>query len=309
MTFPTLLLTDTASLYFRAFYGVPDRAPEGSPPVNAIRGLLDMLATLVTNVAPTELVCCWDDDWRPAFRVAALPSYKAHRLASTSGEAEEVPDRLAPQVPVIAELLDAIGVWRMGAAGMEADDVIGTLATRHRSRLPVTVVTGDRDLFQLVGTDGAVTVLYTGKGGVRAPDIVDCAWLQSKYGIADGAAYELMATLRGDASDGLPGVAGVGEKTAAQLASTYGTLEAVRAAASDPASALGPAVRRALTASSDYLDVAPLVVRVVRDAPLEPGPYPLPTRVADPQRVLDIASRYDIASPLNRLLAALRVEV
>ena len=155
------MLLDAASLYFRAFYGVPTSVttPDGRP-INAVRGFLDMTARLLTTHGPDRLVACWDDDWRPAFRVEALPSYKAHRVAPEGGE--EVPDELSPQVPVLVEVLAAAGIDRVGAPGYEADDVIGTLATRARG--PVDVVTGDRDLFQLVDDDRGIRVLYTARG-------------------------------------------------------------------------------------------------------------------------------------------------
>ena len=164
-----LMLLDTASLYFRAYYGVPETltAPDGTP-VNAIRGLLDMIARLVRARHPGQLVACMDADWRPAFRVAAIPSYKAHRVGPDGGE--EVPPALAAQVPVIEEVLAAAGVAMAGAPGYEADDVIGTLAARAAG--PVEIVTGDRDLFQLVDDERPVHVLYTaaragqaGRGG------------------------------------------------------------------------------------------------------------------------------------------------
>ncbi|MFP5283159.1 MAG: flap endonuclease, partial [Actinomycetes bacterium] len=149
-----LLLLDTASLYFRAFYGVPDslRAPDGRP-VNAVRGLLDSIARLTETYHPSHLACCWDNDWRPAWRVELLPSYKAHRvadagqtvvaeMASSAGTAgESAPDDLAPQVPMILDVLAALGVAVVGADGYEADDVIGTLATD--ASMPVDIVTGD----------------------------------------------------------------------------------------------------------------------------------------------------------------------
>src|SRR5512142_1333376 len=151
----SLMLLDTPSLYFRAFYGVPESvtAPDGRP-VNAVRGLLDFIGFLVERHRPGRLVACMDADWRPAFRVALLPSYKAHRLAPTGGET--VPDALTPQVPVIEALLDAIGIAHVGVDGFEADDVIATLA--HRCTEPVDVVTGDRDLFQLVRDDKPVRI-------------------------------------------------------------------------------------------------------------------------------------------------------
>src|SRR3954464_14695888 len=180
-----LMLLDSGSLYFRAFFGVPEsvKAPDGSP-VNAVRGFLDMVATLVTQRRPRRLVACWDEDWRPAFRVAALPSYKAHRVANLALGTEETPAALEPQVPVIADVLAAFGIPRVGGPGLEADDVAGTLATRATASGPadVDVVTGDRDLFQLVDDAAGVRVLYTGRG-VRNLEIVDEARLHAKYGV------------------------------------------------------------------------------------------------------------------------------
>ncbi len=166
------MLLDTASLYFRAFYGIPEsvRAPDGSP-VNAVRGLLDFTARLITDYRPDRLVACLDDDWRPEFRVRLLPSYKAHRVAEDG--AEEVPDALTPQVDVIFQVFDAIGLARIGAPGYEADDVIGTLATRASvAGSPVDIVTGDRDLFQLVDDAAGTRVIYTAKG-VAGANLVD----------------------------------------------------------------------------------------------------------------------------------------
>ena len=147
-----LMLLDSASLYFRAFYGVPDsvRAPDGTP-VNAVRGFLDIITRLVTTYRPTHLVACWDDDWRPQWRVDLIPTYKTHRVAEVVAggpDVEEVPDPLEVQVPVIREALGILGIRIVGAAEHEADDVIGTLATT--ATMPVDIVTGDRDLFQLV---------------------------------------------------------------------------------------------------------------------------------------------------------------
>ena len=208
---PRLLLLDSASLYFRAFFGVPDRRSRADVPINAVTGFLDMIATLVDREKPTDLVCCWDNDWRPAFRVEAIPSYKTHRLTEGSDVQEESPENLTPQVPIIRDVLAAIGLTRLGVDGYEADDVIGTLVQTHLGRMPVDVVTGDRVLVQLVDDAQDVRVLYTAKGGVREPDIIDQSFLQAKYGVATGAGYADMAALRGDTSDGLPGVPGVGE--------------------------------------------------------------------------------------------------
>lgn len=303
------MLLDSASLYFRAFFGVPDQRTDPSqPPTNAIRGFLDMIASLVTTHQPTHLVACWDNDWRPQFRVDAIPTYKAHRLLDGSVEAEETPDDLAPQVPVIRDALAAVGIPRLGADGFEADDVIGTLTARHKGAMAVDVVTGDRDLFQLVDDAAAVRVIYTARGGVRDPDLVDEAFLRTKYAVASGPAYADMAVLRGDASDGLPGVAGIGEKTAATLIEKYGSLVALRAAleAGDPA--IKGAQRARLEAGAAYLEVAPMVVRVAPDAPVAAVEMALPTEVADAALMSRVASEYGVTSSFNRVLSALRIE-
>jgi 5'-3' exonuclease len=303
------MLLDSASLYFRAFFGVPDQRTDPSqPPTNAIRGFLDMIASLVTTHQPTHLVACWDNDWRPQFRVDAIPTYKAHRLLDGSVEAEQTPDDLAPQVPVIRDALAAVGIPRLGADGFEADDVIGTLTARHKSAMAVDVVTGDRDLFQLVDDAAAVRVIYTARGGVRDPDLVDEAFLRAKYSVASGRAYADMAVLRGDASDGLPGVAGIGEKTAATLIEKYGSLVALRAAlaAGDPA--IKGAQRARLEAGAAYLEVAPMVVRVAPDAPVPAVEMALPTEVADAALMSRVASEYGVTSSFNRVLSALRIE-
>ena len=193
-------------------------------PTNALRGFLDMIATLVTAHRPTHLVACWDDDWRPQFRVDLIPTYKTHRLVEGSDVVEESPDDLTPQVPIIREALGAVGIARLGAPGFEADDVIGTLTERHRGVMPVDIVTGDRDLLQLVDDANGIRVLYTGKGGVREPDIATQSFLLERYAVPTGDAYVDMSILRGDTSDGLPGVKGIGDKTAAQLIATYGSL-------------------------------------------------------------------------------------
>ncbi|HET7763374.1 MAG TPA: 5'-3' exonuclease [Phycicoccus sp.] len=301
-----LLLLDSASLYFRAFYGVPDQRTDPSEhPTNALRGFLDMVATLVTAHRPTHLVACWDDDWRPQWRVDLIPTYKTHRLTEGSDTVEESPEDLTPQVPLIRDALAALGIARLGAAGYEADDVIGTLTERHRGRMPVDVVTGDRDLLQLVDDDAPVRVLYTGRGGVREPDVVTQGRLAERYGVTTGEAYADMSVLRGDTSDGLPGVKGIGEKTAAELIATYGSLAALRAAvdAGDPT--IKGARRANLEAASDYLDVAPRVVRVARDAPVEEVDLALPSRVADVRLLSELASTYGVTNPVNRVLAAL----
>jgi 5'-3' exonuclease len=260
-----LMLLDTASLYFRAFYGVPDtvRAPDGTA-VNAVRGLLDIIARLVTDYQPTRLIACWDDDWRPRWRVDLIPSYKMHRVARVvpgGVDVEETPELLVTQVPVIRQVLDAFGIPVLGAKLHEADDVIGSLASQ--ATVPVDVVTGDRDLFQLVDDARQVRVIYTARGMSKLELVTD-AVVRSKYGVGP-AQYADFAAMRGDTSDGLPGVAGVGEKTAASLLGEYGDLDAIIAVADDAEAPLSASVRAKIRAASDYLAVAPKVVEVVRD--------------------------------------------
>lgn len=262
-----LMLLDTASLYFRAFYGVPDsvKAPNGQP-VNAVRGLLDIIAKLVATYEPTHLVACWDDDWRPEWRVQLIPSYKTHRVVTeveTGPDVEEVPDPLEAQIPLIREVLGLLGIPIVGAASHEADDVIGTLATD--AGMPVDIVTGDRDLFQLIDDAAEVRVVYTARG-MSNLELVTDEIVRKKYGVAPSQ-YADFAVLRGDASDGLPGVSGIGEKTAASLLTAHGSLTGVIAAA-EAGEGMSAGVRAKIAAGADYLAVAPTVVRVVRDLDL-----------------------------------------
>jgi 5'-3' exonuclease len=296
-----LLLIDAPSLYFRAFFGVPESAataPDGSP-VNAVRGFLEMLSTLIRTRRPDRLVCALDLDWRPAWRVKLLPSYKAHRVAPAGGET--VPDTLVPQVPLLLEVLAAVGIPAVGAVGYEADDVLGTLATREPA--PVEVASGDRDLFQLIDDARPVRLLYCGRGVARL-EVLDDAAIRAKYGVpADG--YADFAALRGDPSDGLPGVPGVGEKTAARLIDRYGSLAGIRAALDDPGAGFAPGLRAKLLAAAGYLDVAPEVVRVVRDAPVPDLDPALPTEPADAQQLLKLAEEWNLAGPAKRLIDTL----
>ncbi len=309
-----LLLLDGASMWFRSFYGVPSsiRSPDGKP-VNALRGFLDAMAALITRERPGRLVVCDDWDWRPQWRVDRIPSYKAHRVAepSPAGEpdTEEVPDELTPQVEWILEVLDAFGMPTAGASGYEADDVLGTLAARER-RDPVVVVSGDRDLLQVVADDPVpVKVLYLGRGLANAT-MFGPAEVADRYGVpADraGPAYAELALLRGDPSDGLPGVAGIGEKTATALLCQYGSLQAILAAADDPKSKLSKAFRKKLLADHDYLAAAGPVVRVATDAPvkLSTKTDELPLAAVHPRRVAKLADQHGVGSSIGRLQKAL----
>jgi 5'-3' exonuclease len=302
MTNDKLLLLDTPSLYFRAFYGIPDTitASDGTP-VNAVRGLLDFIARLVRDRQPTKLVAAMDDDWRPQWRVDALPSYKAHRVSPGGGD--QTPPGLEVQVPIIEEVLDALGLCRLGMAGYEADDVIGTLATT--AGCAVDIVTGVRDLFQLVRDDQPVRIIYTAKGVGKAT-AWDEAAVSEKYGIP-GRGYGEFAILRGDPSDGLPGVTGVGEKTAAALVKRFGTAEEILAAAQSGSDDGFPAGARAkVLAAVDYLDRAPAVVRVVCDIDLPDVDDRLPAQPRDPERLLALSDKWSLEGALNRVLNAMK---
>lgn len=296
-----LLAVDAPSLYFRAFHGIPTAAAAAADgtPVNAVRGFVDMLATLIRTRLPGRVVCALDADWRPAWRVDLVPSYKAHRVAPGGGE--EVPGALVPQVPVILDVLDAVGIPALGVPGYEADDVLGTLAATQPG--PVEVVSGDRDLFQLVDDGAGVRLLYCGRGMAKL-EVADGAAVRTRFGVQAGQ-YADFAVLRGDPSDGLPGVAGVGERTAARLVTRHGSLAALLAALDDPDAGFAPGLRAKLAAARDYLAVATRVVEVARDVPLPPLDPDLPAAPADPDRLLALAEDRNLAGPCRRLVDAL----
>jgi 5'-3' exonuclease len=292
------MLIDAANLYFRAFYALPESitAPDGRP-VNAIRGFLDMSAALIERRKPSRWVACLDLDWRPAFRVELVPSYKAHRRATDGSE--EIPPSLQLQIPPLLELLGALGLACAGAEGFEADDVIATLA--HRDTEPVEIVSGDRDLLALA-TD-RITVLYTGKG-IGKLEAMGPAEVLAKYGVP-AEHYADFAVLRGDPSDGLPGVPGVGEKTAAALVSRFGSTERIVAAAAAgddgfPAGAAGK-----IRAAQEYLKVAPAAVRGRLDVPLDVIDDGLYVEARDAGRLEELAGALGVESSVARLQKAI----
>jgi 5'-3' exonuclease len=300
------MLLDTAALYFRAFHGLPDTitAPDGTP-VNAVRGLLDIIARLVGEFEPTELVACWDDAWRPRWRVELIPSYKAHRLEEAGDgerpDREIVPEALTAQIPRIAEVLAALGIAVVGAPDHEADDVIGTLAATATT--PVDVVTSDRDLYQVIDDARGVRVISTARG-MRDLELVTDEVVRAKYGVS-AAQYAEFATLRGDPSDGLPGVAGIGEKTAAALLAKHGDLEGVLAAASSVAGGIPAGQAAKLRAGAEYARRALPAVRVVRDLPLPS--VDATVGLTDAQRAAGaaLAERWGLGGSMDRVLAAL----
>ncbi|OUC78761.1 5'-3' exonuclease [Gordonia lacunae] len=312
------MLLDGASLWFRSFFALPEKmtSPDGRP-VNAVRGFVDTIANLVVRERPSRLVVCLDLDWRPEFRTDLIPTYKAHRVAVPDGgtdiegrdvDVEEVPDTLTPQVDMIMAVLAAAGIATSGAIGCEADDVIGTLAYDEAND-PVIVVSGDRDLLQVVADDPVpVRVLYVGRGLAKA-EMMGPVEVAEKYGVPverAGIGYAEMSMLRGDPSDGLPGVAGIGEKTAAKLITEYGSLDALEAAAADPSSSVPTRSRKSLLASVDYLQAARIVVSVRTDAEtIDSGPDVLPAEPADPAALAELVEELGIGASVGRLAKAL----
>src|ERR1043165_3002794 len=284
-----LMVLDSASMYFRAFFGVPEvLAPDGTP-VNAVRGFLDFISRRVGDSRPTHLVCAWDNDWRPQWRVDLIPSYKSHRVVAArpgpTPDIEEVPDPLEVQGPVILAVLEAVGLCVVGADGYEADDVIGTLATG--ASMPVDVVTGDRDLFQLVDDEREVRVLYVARGVGNHERVTDEV-VVGKYRVLPSQ-YADFSTMRGDASDGLPGVAGIGAKTASSLLLTHGALRGIIDAAEDEDSGMAPGPRKKILTAEAYLKVAPTVVAVAHDIDLGHPDLSCPTEPADPKTLAALA--------------------
>lgn len=301
------LYFDTATLYYRAFFAVPETitAPDGTPS-GAVRSFLEMVTALVKTYDFDDIVFAWDDDWRPQWRVDLVPSYKTHRLEDPMDQSlteEVVPDLLSPQIDAIAQILDAIGLSRIGEDGHEADDILGALA--HRARGPIAVVSGDRDLFQLANDEKSHVVVSITKGVRNLVNVSD-EWLREKYGIL-GSQYVDFATLRGDASDGLPGAKGIGEKTAANLIIEYGNLDGIIAAAHDESSALKPSVRASVLANEDYLKRAQTVVSVRTDAYI-PDDISAPQQVSDLETLTDLIIDWGIEAQVNRLLRALNIE-
>jgi len=296
----TLLLLDSASLWYRAFFGMPDTllSPSGEP-INAIKGFLDMSARLINQYQPSRLVACLEGDWRPSWRVELFPGYKANRV-DESGEEEE-PDTLGPQIPILLDILEALGIPMVGVDDYEADDIMATFSVKERG--PTYVATGDRDLFQLVDDKRRVKIVYLAKG-ISNHDLVDRAWIKNRYEIP-GERYALFAMLRGDASDGLPGVRGIGEKGAALIANNFATIEDALAAAHAGDEKLTPALRKKLIEGADYVAIAPKLVHCALDVPIPSMSIAMPTRPEDMSQIWSYKEQYGLGSSVDRMIAAL----
>lgn len=299
----TLMLLDSGSLWYRAYYGMPETltAADGTP-VNAIRGFLDMSARLITAYNPNRLVICLDGDWRPSWRVELFPGYKANRLEDEESEEEAEPDTLTPQIPILLDLLDEFGIAMVGVDDFEADDVMATYADTHPG--PTRIVTGDRDLFQLVDDERDIKVAYLAKG-ISAHDLVNLSFISQKYSIP-GDRYALFATFRGDASDGLPGVKGIGEKGAALIASHFASIDDAINAARESDQRLPAALARKIVAGEEYLSIAPTVVNCARNVPLPQIDIALPSSPSDLSRIYELKEKYSLGASVDRLISALK---
>jgi len=297
----TLMLIDSASLWYRAYYGMPDTllSPDGVA-VNAVRGYLDMTSRLIQAYKPDRLVACLDGDWRPSWRVDIFPDYKANRIED-DGESEEEPETLTPQIPILLDLLDLFGIPVVGVDDYEADDVMATYAQLEKG--PIRIVTGDRDLFQVVDDSKDIKVVYLAKG-ISQHDLVDVAYVAKKYSIP-GDRYDLFAMFRGDPSDGLPGVKGIGEKGAAVIANSFANVDAALQGALNSHEALPPALAKKIIAGADYLKIAPTLVRVARDVPLPKVDLKMPQSPSDLSSIYQFKERYGLGASVDRMISAL----
>jgi 5'-3' exonuclease len=296
----TLMLLDSASLWYRAYFGMPDTlvSPSGLQ-VNAIRGYLDMTSKLINLYKPNRIVACLEGDWRPSWRVELFPDYKMNRL-DESGEEEE-PDTLSPQIPILLDLLEALGFPMLGVDDYEADDLMATFAVNQPG--PVRIVTGDRDLFQLVDDKRDVKVVYLAKG-IANHDLVDLKWIEQKYEIP-GERYGLFAMIRGDASDGLPGIKGIGEKGAASIAKQFTNLHEVMKAASNDDERLTANIRKKLLENAEYARIAPKLVGCATDVSIPEMKIDLPNKPLDTQKIQDIKEEFGLGTSVDRIMNAL----
>ncbi len=296
----TLMLLDSASLWYRAYFGMPDTlvSPSGLQ-VNAIRGYLDMTSKLINLYKPNRIVACLEGDWRPSWRVELFPDYKMNRL-DESGEEEE-PDTLSPQIPILLDLLEALGIPMVGVDDYEADDLMATFAVNQPG--PVRIVTGDRDLFQLVDDKRDVKVVYLAKG-IANHDLIDLKWIEQKYEIP-GDRYGLFAMIRGDASDGLPGIKGIGEKGAASIAKQFTNLDEVMKAATNDDQRLTTNIRKKLLESAEYAKIAPKLVGCATDVSIPEMKIDLPNKPLNTQKIQNMKEEFGLGTSVDRIMNAL----
>jgi len=296
----TLMLLDSASLWYRAYFGMPDTlvSPTGQP-VNAIRGYLDMTSRLLVKYQPNRIVACLEGDWRPSWRVGLFPDYKLNRLDEEG--AEEEPDTLGPQIPILLDVLDALGIPLLGVDDYEADDLMATFSVKQPG--PVRIVTGDRDLFQLADDERDVKIVYLAKG-ISNHDLVDLKWIQDKYQIP-GDRYALFAMIRGDSSDGLPGIKGIGEKGAMVIANLFKTMPEVMQAAAGADERLSANIRKKLLESSQYAAIAPKLVGCALDVAIPEMEISMPKKPKSLEKIIKLKDEFGLGASIDRIMSAL----
>ena len=296
----TLMLLDSASLWYRAYFGMPDTlvSPTGQP-INAIRGYLDMTSRLLVKYQPNRIVACLEGDWRPSWRVELFPDYKLNRLDEEG--AEEEPDTLGPQIPILLDVLDALGIPLLGVDDYEADDLMATFSVKQPG--PIRIVTGDRDLFQLADDQRDVKIVYLAKG-ISNHDLVDLKWIQDKYQIP-GDRYALFAMIRGDSSDGLPGIRGIGEKGAMVIANLFKTMPEVMQAAASSDERLSPNIRKKLLESSQYAAIAPKLVGCALDVAIPEMEISMPKKPKSIEKIIKLKDEFGLGASIDRIMSAL----
>ena len=296
----TLMLLDSASLWYRAYFGMPDTlvSPTGQP-VNAIRGYLDMTSRLLVKYQPNRIVACLEGDWRPSWRVELFPGYKLNRLDEEG--AEEEPDTLGPQIPILLDVLDALGIPLLGVDDYEADDLMATFSVKQPG--PVRIVTGDRDLFQLADDKRDVKIVYLAKG-ISNHDLVDLKWIQDKYQIP-GDRYALFAMIRGDSSDGLPGIKGIGEKGAMVIANLFRTMPEVMQAAAGADERLSANIRKKLLESRQYAAIAPKLVGCALDVAIPEMEISMPKKPKSLEKIIKLKDEFGLGASIDRIMSAL----
>jgi 5'-3' exonuclease len=294
------MLLDSASLWYRAYFGMPDTlvSPTGQP-VNAIRGYLDMTSRLLVKYQPNRIVACLEGDWRPSWRVELFPDYKLNRLDEEGGEEE--PDTLGPQIPILLDVLDALGIPLLGVDDYEADDLMATFSVKQPG--PIRIVTGDRDLFQLADDKRDVKIVYLAKG-ISNHDLVDLKWIQDKYQIP-GDRYALFAMIRGDSSDGLPGIRGIGEKGAMLIANLFKTLPEVMEAAANSDERLSANIRKKLLESSQYAAIAPKLVSCALDVAIPEMEIAMPKKPKSLEKIEKLKEEFGLGASIDRIMSAL----
>src|SRR3954447_15821992 len=283
-----LYLIDGNSIVYRAFFALPESiATSTGFPTNAIFGFASMLVKLLTEHGTKPTVVVWDAG--SSGRKEVYSDYKAQRSSR--------PDLLREQWPHFEPLVEAFGYTNVRLDGYEADDVIATLAERARAQqIPVTIVTGDRDAFQLIDPEGVVKVMATSRG-ITDTKLYDHQAVIDRYGIEPALIPDFYG-LKGDTSDNIPGVSGIGDKTASQLLQTYGDLETVLSSIDQIA---GAKRKENLTNHADDARVSKVLATMRRDLPVDLDVVDAASRTPDRSRLREVFREFELRDPLRRL--------